>query len=368
MNRQLSRIGLSEGLAIVFVTTFAPIFLSTWSIAIDRATTAAWMLPIINWMAGVFTLFLLLYVMKITSGDLYSACEQLLGTSATRLISIFYISSFFLEAGLLLRQFAENTLLSALPYLNFEIAIGWYTIVVALILYIGIEAVARASYLVLPMILFAIVAVLALLTPQYEFLYLTPWNGPGFDKVLGMGMQSTGANLGIIIPAILATSFQNARTLKNAVLYGLGLSAFVKSLTLAAYLAAFGTGSGREKVLPFFELARLVYINRFIQRIEALVILLWAVMGILGIAINIYIGLYLLGRLFNLPALRPLIIPTLLVIAQLAMLPSEITGVITFHFRVQTGFYNIGTVIIPLILFGAALLRARRQPRRQQIC
>lgn len=361
MSSQLSRMGLAEGLAIVFITTFASVFLSGWSIVIDRATTASWMIPLIHSLGGVFSLSLLLYVLKNTSGDLYSACEQLLGVVVTRLIAAYYIGIYFLDAGLLLRQFAENTLLTALPSLDFEIAVAWYTLVVTIILYVGIEAVARAGYIVLPMVLLAEVTVLALLTPQYEFLYLTPWNGPGLGKVLAMGMQSTGVNIGIIIPAILATSFQNARTVKNSVLYGLGISTFFKALTLAAYLAAFGTGSGREKVLPFYELARLVYINRFIQRIEALVILIWAIMGILSIAIDIYIGLYLLSRLFNLPVLRPLIIPALLVIAQLAMLPGEITGVITFHVRAETTFYNIGTILIPLVLFCAALLRARRQ-------
>jgi hypothetical protein len=108
-------------------------------------------------------------------------------------------------------------------------------------------------------------------------------------------------------------------------------------------------------------MARLVYINRYIQRIEALIILLWAIMGILNIAIEVYIGLYLLGRLFNLPTIRPLIFPVVIIIAQLAMLPGEITSVFLFESKAHLIFYNIGILIIPLTLFGVAIFRAWRQ-------
>jgi len=361
VSRQPGRMGLGEGVAIVFITTFAPVFLSAWTIALDRAATALWMLPVINCLGGFAALFLLLYALNCTGGDLYSACQELVGVVPARLIAASYVVLFFLDAALLLRQFAENTLLTALPYLPFEIGVGWFAAAAAAVVYVGIEPVARAGYLALPMVIFAGFAVLALLGAQYQPLYLAPWQGPGLAKVLIAGVQGFGVNLGVIIPPILAVSFQNARTIRSAVLYGLGLSAFIKSVTMAAYIAAFGVETAREKVLPFYELARLVYVNRFIQRIEALAILLWAVMGILGIAIEVYAGLYLLGRLFRLPTVRPLIVPALLTISVLGMLPGEITGVIAFHFKMQTTVYIVGTSVIPLVLFCAAALRARRR-------
>ncbi|MBP2645065.1 MAG: spore germination protein [Firmicutes bacterium] len=361
MSFQPGRMGVAEGMALVFVTTFTSIFLTSWPLAIDSATTATWMLSLINGLIGIGVLYSQAYVLQNTSGDLYAACQELVGVVVTRLIAVYYIGIYLLDACLLLRQFAESTLLTALPELSFEIAVGWYVFLIVLILFIGIEAIARASYLFLPMAVLIVFIVVALLTPQYQFMYLAPWNGPGFPNVVMAGIHSVGLNMGILIPFILARSFQNSRTIKNSVLYGFGLSSFIKSLTLAAYIAAFGTGAAREKVFPFYEMARLVYINRYIQRIESLIIFLWAMMGILNVAIEIYIGLYLLGRLFNLPTLRPLIIPTALILAELAMFPGEIGSVIAFHHKVHWSFYNIGIYIIPGILFAAALLRARRR-------
>jgi hypothetical protein len=320
-------------------------------------------MPLINTCTGIITLFLLLYVLNVTATDLYGACRLLVGTTITRLIILYYIAVYFLDAVLLLRQFAENTLLTALPELPFEIAIGWYTIIVVILCYIGIESTLRAGYIIMPVAFLAGLAVLAMLLPQYQILYLAPWAGPGLDKVLSAGVMSSGVNLGIIIPAFLATSFQNSKTVKYSVLYALGLSCLLKTSTLAAFIAAFGTGSAREKVLPFYELSRLVYINRYIQRIESLVILVWAVAGILNITVLVYTGIYLLGRLFNLPTLKPLIIPVLLLISGLSMIPEEITSVITFHTKLHFGLYNIGTVLIPFMLFIMAMIHALKKKK-----
>lgn len=364
MSLQPGRMGIAEGLALVFISTFTTTFLSGWSIVLDRATTATWLLPLVSFAAGVIILYLQLFVLRSTSGDLYAACQQLLGNTAARLIAVYLIAVYLLNAVLLVRQFAESTLLTALPELPCELAIAWHVLVIAIILYSGIEAIARASYLILPMALLAVFTVLALLTPQYQFLYLTPWKGPGLGEVTVSGLRSVGVNLGILTPSILARSFQNSQTIKGAVLYGFGLSSFFKSLTLAAYIAAFGTGAGREKLLPFYEMARLVYINRYIQRVEALIILLWSIMGILTIAVELYIALYLLGRLFNLPTLKPLIIPFAVIIGQLAMMPTEITSVITFQNYAHITLYPSGMVAIPLLLF----IAARSQSKKGKPC
>ena len=361
MSYQPGRMGLAEGIALVFTATMSPVFLSLFSFTAIHVATSAWMVPAIACFEFFVILYALLYVLKTTDGDLFSACQQLVGTVATRLIALYYICLYLLDAGLLLRQYAENTLLTALPQIDFELVIAWYLLVIILILHFGIETISRGCSVLMPFVIFGLLVVMGLAIPRYNMLYLTPWNGTGLDQTLLWGLQTCGVNLGALLPVILAASFQNARTVRNAVACGLGLSTAIRVLSYAAYTAAFDIPAGREKVLPFFELARLVYINRFFQRIEAFFIVLWSVMGMLNIAIDLYAGLYLLCRLFNLPALRPLIAPAAVIIAQLAMLPGEVITVITLYARLAAGFYNLGTVLIPLILFATALYRSRRR-------
>ncbi len=361
MSYRPGQMGLAEGMALVFATTLVSVFLTIFPASVDAAGSAAWISPVITFIEFLVIMYLLLYVLRNTSGDLYAACQELLGATMTRIIALCYSGLYFLDAGLLLRQFAENTLLTALPRLEFELAIGLYAFMVVFLLYFGFEAVAQTCYVVLPFTVGGLLIIMILAASRYNFLNLAPWVGQGIGAVFVWSARVGGINLGALLPFIFAASFQNARTVKGAVLYGLGLSAFVRTMSFIAYTAAFGVSVSREKVLPFFDLARLVYINRFVQRIEAFFIILWTTMGMLNIAIDIYAGLYLLGRVFNLPALRPFIIPATLIIAELAMLPREITGVITFYVQMLSTVYNLGTVVIPLILFIAAVWHSRRQ-------
>jgi len=229
------------------------------------------------------------------------------------------------------------------------------------LVYLGIEALARSAYIVFPFIIFGIVFVLIMLWPLYQPLYLTPWNGRGVSTLLSGAYKVSGIDLAITIPVIMASSFQNRRTIKHSVLYGLGISAFLKSITLVAGIAVYGVMTGREKVLPFYEVARLIYINRFVQHLEAFFIVLWSIVGMLAIALEIYVGLYLLGRLFDLPTLRPLIIPVVLVLAELSMLPGDLASVIFFHGQAEAYIYTIGLFAIPVVLFLAASYRVWRQ-------
>ena len=105
----------------------------------------------------------------------------------------------------------------------------------------------------------------------------------------------------------------------------------------------------------------MVYVNRFIQRIEAFYIVLWSILGIIAITIDLYIALYLLCRLFKLSFLHPFLFPVAVIAAELAITPPYTTDVINFYTKMFSSYYDIGTIVIPLVLFAAAVYKARRQ-------
>jgi len=360
MSYQPGHMGLAEGMALIFAATLAPVFLTTFPFSVDTAGPLAWSAPVISYLEFLILLYPLLYVMQHPSQDLYGACRELLGKWPTRLIAVYYISVYLLDAVLLLRQFAENTLITALPAFEFEAAIILYGIMALILLYIGIESMAQTSYVLMPFLIVGLLSILTLASSRYNFLFLTPWNGTGLLKVSLWGMRAGGINLGALLPFFLAASFQCQRTLRGAVVYGLGLSALLRTAAFVCYTAAFSTNISREKLLPFYELARLVYLSRFVQRIEAFFIIVWSVMGMINIAIDIFAALFLLCRLFDLPAMRPLMLPMVIIIAELAMLPPAVTEVVVFYVKALFSYYNIGTLVIPLILFLAALVRKWR--------
>ena len=114
-------------------------------------------------------------------------------------------------------------------------------------------------------------------------------------------------------------------------------------------------------MLPFYEMARLIYLNRYIQRLEAIFILLWVIVGIIAIAICLYGSLYVLAKLFKLPTIRPLIPVAALVMVQVAMLPPDTNSVL----KIEAAFFGLfcapGAVIFPITLLAAFLFKGRRK-------
>jgi spore germination protein (amino acid permease) len=357
---QSGRMGSAEGIALVFTISFTTACLTLPSEAIEISGELGWLSIIVSGLSTMAMLFLFIYTFERIPGDLLFIATHLFGKLGACLISSYYIVMFFSIAIIWIRQFAENTLVMSLPSLNFQLAVGWYILGAAFIIYFGIEAIARANYVILPFIVGAILLILVMLVPLYKPNYLFPWRGTGMSNALIKGGLLVGSNAGALLLAVIAKSFQNTRVLRTAAVFGLGGSILLKSVAVLILTMVFGTAVATERTLPFFDMARIVSLNRYIQHIESLYIILWVMCGVFGIAISIYMGLYLMTRLINLPTMKPLIPIITILLAQIAMIPPDTSSVLAFESVMVRGYYHIGIYVIPLSLFIATLLKEKK--------
>jgi spore germination protein KB len=364
MNFQPGRMGTAEGIGLIFIITFAKIFLSTPARSAEISAGLSWLAVLVAAVAAFVPVLLLNFVFKWIPGDLYSITRKLFGRWGAGFIALFYIGIFMSDAALLLRQFAENTLLTALPNAEFSLVIIIYGLVVGVLLYLGIEAIARSSYLLMPFIITSMLLIFLMLSPLYNLYNLAPWLGNGIGTTVQAGMLTAGINIGAIVAVVMATSFQDYRNLNACLIFGLGSSALIKSIFFVIYVMVFGVAIAQEKTLPFFETARLVYLSRYLQRIEAIFILLWVIVGIISIAISVYMALYLISRLLKLPTMAPLIPVVMLILIELAMIPEDITTAINLDYELLSTYYNGGLYVFPVLLFVMAYVKKRKLSRQ----
>jgi len=273
---------------------------------------------------------------------------------------IAYIGIFFGNSALLLRQYAEYSLISALPKVNFQLMIVWYAVTVGILCYLGIEAICRTGYIMLPLLVSGLMLVFVSVSPFYMVYNLMPWQGNGIMPAIHAGIHGVGFGVGIIALAVLSSAFQNAKTIKSIAMYVTGGVVVLRIMFILSYTMVFGIGAGTEKVMPLFELTRLVYLNQYVQRIEALFIVVWVIIGLLSITVFLYIGLYLIVMLLKLPTLRPIVPLGVIIVADLAMLPSNIGYTVQLD-KWMLQIAEIGIYVIPGILFIMTLVKKRRK-------
>lgn len=111
--------------------------------------------------------------------------------------------------------------------------------------------------------------------------------------------------------------------------------------------------------MPFFEMARLIYLGRFFQHIEAMFILSWVILGALAIAIHFFVVSYLLGRLLNLPVIRPIMPCLAMIMSSLAMIPDNLNRAVQLDKQLIV-FNDAAIYGIPLLLLIGFWLKQRK--------
>ena len=356
---QIGRLGIAEGIALVFSLVIPRLFLSGLSEYLRESGQLLWFTMLVFTMIPLLVFFMMVYVNNNVAGDFLAVCQQLVGKLGGWLIIATYIVMFFANSALLLRQYAEYTLITALPQVNFQFMIIWYAVTIGIVCYLGIEALCRTGYIMLPLLVGGLLLVIALVSPFYIAYNLTPWQGNGIMTAIYSGINEAGLNLGILSLIFLASAFQNSKTIKDIAVYATVGVAGLRIIFSLAYIMVFDVTVGTEKAMPFFEMTRLVYLNQYIQRIEALFVVVWVIIGLLSITGFLYIGLYLIVILLKLPTMRPIVPIGVIIIANLAMLPPDIGYAIQMD-KLVVQISNLGIYIIPGVLFLRTVIKKRR--------
>lgn len=362
MSYQHGTLGQAEVIGIIFNISMVRVFLSNPVQVIALSGELAWLVTLVAGFISMAASFVFLYVYKRVPGDLYQITEKLLGIWGARIMALLCISLFFTNAVLLFRQFTENTLLTALPNTDFQVISFGYALCVLIVLYAGIEAMGRSLYIIIPFGVIGLAAVFLLLYPYYDVYNLAPWLGYGIKEVISASIASSGYNIsGFLAVTMLAPSLQNYRTVRTSLVFGLGGSALIKSASLGVFVLVFGVQVGLEKVLPFYEMARLVYISRYLQRIESLFILLWVIAGTFAVAVALYFTLFMLARLLNLPAIKPIMPIAVIILEQVASLHEDIIKVIRMDGYLHNTVFAGCEIAIPFILLLALWIKGSKQ-------
>ncbi|MGQ7889296.1 GerAB/ArcD/ProY family transporter [Paenibacillus sp. WC2504] len=349
---------------MTFSIEMAMTLLSSQSIAIQMAKQDAWMSFLLG---GVFACGITFLIGALSRRypelTFVEFSRKILGGWLGKLVVIPFLAAWIFISGTLLRQFAnfiqmimfDRTPISVLMLMMI-------LIVISLVGLGGIEAIARCSQLVGPIILAIIIVIMCLSFNNYEWEQILPvFTDSGFQSIF-QGSLAPVSVLGDTVFLLIVTKFmENSRQGTNSAVWGVAVGSFISSILTLTALSIFGPELSAKILFPTFEMMRYVSVMEFIQNVEIFSTVIWFFSVFIKLSVYLFAASYGISQLSGIKRWKHtiwIVAPVIFILAWL--FPQD--GLYASHIQIQFGIqYLLPTefIGIPLLLFTVAFIRKR---------
>lgn len=359
MIREEGHIGLLGGVLLVYAVLTAKLFVQYPTYLIRAGGPAGWQSTMVMALA---TLLLFLPVgalaVRFPGRGLHQIAAEVAGGFFGPLLTLLVTAYCFISLTVAVRNFAETFIATILPdtppsvLIVASVAIAGYTS------WRGLESLTRATQVLLPVILAGILVVLLGNVPRFDTSYLYPIWGYGPTATVYGGLYYVGMAGETIVLLALAYAFRKGQDVKRAGLIGLALFGVVAVCTILVLTVVFGAPDAGQQPFAMFNLSQLIYLGRFFQRTEALLVMFWFFNVIVRVSALLHTTTITLTGVLALPYHRPLIVPVAVLAASLSFLPDD---TVTLSRMQQEWLTPMGTCILllPMLLLILAMIRGK---------
>lgn len=349
MSRFKPVIGASEAITLLFIFISAKIFLTYTVFYYQKGLTASWVIPLLTAAAGIVVVLLLVALLNRYPGrDLVEIGEGLAGPYINLLFAFFYLAVLLLGAGMTLRGTSERVVSGFLVDTPISLVTALFVTGTMVVSYLGLEAIARTARFLTSVMVVTALILIVLTIPMWRWDAFYPLLGPGPLKLLLGSFNFTGEYvqillLGLICPFLPAGRIK-AIGIGGTLIAGLFLFAFT-----AVPILVFSFPPVTELMLPSFELARIINIGRFGQRMEVLFVPLWVFGNMIFLSISYYAAAMVLMRICKLRDYRPFVLAATVLTVVIAFIPQNALQM-TYWAHQYLSRYSLGLLVVIVLL------------------
>ncbi|HEY3365201.1 MAG TPA: endospore germination permease [Symbiobacteriaceae bacterium] len=359
MKSRAGQIGLTQGVILVYAILAAKLFIQYPSFLINVGGPAAWQVALIMTGAGL-VLFLPMSALarRFPGQGLGKISETVAGPYAGPLLSLTVAAWLFATVVIGLRAFTETFIMAILPTTPPSVLAIVILLCVIYAAHRGIEPLSRATQMLFPVIAAGIFLVLLFSLPRADASRLYPFLGFGPSPTISGGLFYSGIAAEAMVLLVVGHAFEDPESLHRSGLYGILLFGLTAAATVSILVMIFGAPDAAQQSFPMFNLARLVYLGRFLQRTEAFMVMFWIFAVAVRLSALFYAGVVLLTEALRLPWYRPLVYPMAVLAMSLSLLPKDFVTVIRID-RDWLRPLGLALVAIPVVLLVLAAVRRK---------
>lgn len=359
MNSYEGHIDSRQGVYLTAGALLAMVFLQYPEFLVDAGGPAAWQVAITLTIGSVILFLPMVALFRRFPGTgLAEISEEVAGPVFGPLITLIVALWLMFSATLTVRNFTETFIATILPFTPPSVLIICVLACVAYASYRGLESICRSAEIFFPLTM-----VLGLLTLGFSLLradgaFIYPLWGHGLPDTLRAGTYYIGMTGEVVVLLVVGYAFRTTADFRRSGMYGIIIFGVVTALSVAVLIMVFGSQDAAQSPFPMYQLARLVYLGRFFQRMESAVVLFWFFAAALRLAILFHAAVVALGGALRLPYYRPLIYPVAVMIAAGSLLPKDFVTVLRLE-RDWDRLIALSIYGVPILLLILALIRKK---------
>lgn len=357
----------SRGLFIILlILLITKVFLGTPRAMAVEGDSAAALLILAATAAAVPGVFVLAKLLKRFPGkNLVEIAEAVWGRLGSIVVSLIIASFFLVIAAVIIRVFAETMLTTVLP--RTPVSVISFLFIVAMLVgaYNGLEVITRTSTLLFPFILAGIFSILLLTINFLDLNSLFPVLGSGPKAIAIHALGRSSLYMELIFAGLVASNLDDPDNVSPTIWKSFLTAMVILIVVELVYISVLRVGAAQKLYIPLFQLARLIYLGRFIQRIESIYIFIWFFIGGLKLTLAIYAAAISLSWGFKIPIFQPLLFPLGLLTFAASFIPPSMAAAVSSDNILR----NYGAIVswgLPFVLLATAIIRKKGGGKTEQ--
>ena len=352
-------IGAREGSVLLFTVLGSMLFLQYPQYLVSVGGPAAWQAALLVALFGlVLALPIVALGYRFPGRGLAEISREVAGSVFGPLLTLAVSAWIAVAALVTLRNFTETFVITIVPDTPPSVLIISGSLLSVYAAYRGVEAVARTALALLPVIAAGGLLVLIFSLPRVDTTLLFPIWGFGFDRTLMGSLYYASTAAEVIVLLAVGHAFRDGRSLQHSSLRGILLFGLAAAATVAVLVGIAGAPLARQEPFPLYFLARLVYLGRFLQRTEALIVMFWILAALIRLSALMSATAISLAGALRLPDYRPLLFPLATILSALSLLPKDYVAVLRLD-REWMRTLGFAVLAVPLLLWLLAVVRGK---------
>jgi spore germination protein KB len=350
-------IGHREALTILIIAMSGKIFLSFPRNMAVLGESAGWIIVLL---AGILSLigFLFIYFLlrKYPGKNIIEIARVVSGSVIGSMVGVVFFIFFLLITSFYLRQFVESFILTILP--RTPISVITFSLMVILVYgcLLGIETISRVAWFFGPYLLAGLIIILLFGMSHADVQRLLPILGTGPAALLKASLTNISLFSEILLFGLIAPLIANQAKLFGVGFYSIIIAILINIALTIVMILVFNYIASARLIFPAFQLARLITLEKFIQRVEAVFVFLWFFTAAIQLSALFYGTVISFAQAFRIGDYRPLSIPLGVLVFTISLIPTSMTQAVNLNDFQISKYYSIVVFGVPLLLWLVSLM------------